>query len=124
MRLTHVVQKFGKKKRAEERRSGGEMDGGEGIGKGEVGGERVSLLVSKDSINGDMGRKARRADKKGGVRDAIPEAEVSQAEAGAAESESEWEDVISRRGSLVGSSYGGEHKDDGLKSSFSGKVFI
>ena len=95
------------------------------------GANRLSLLVSKDSINGPMRKRARRDVEAGdmgvGERDSEnihPSGDVQTA-AGASSNESEWEDVMSYSGSRVGS---GLHirpeQGDAPKSAFSGKAFI
>jgi hypothetical protein len=107
VRLKDVAQNFGRKKNKVE----GKASGGE---EGNVAGERLSVLVSKDSINGAMRTRAKR------------EAEAADKEnesiGGAAEgNESEWEDVVSQRSSWVGLR---ETKEETPQSTFSGKAFI
>lgn len=76
--------------------------------------DRLSMLVSKDSINGALRKRAREDEAKG------------QTMAGAADCESEWEDM-SNRNSRIGSVLcggRGEVETDTSKSTFGGKAFI
>lgn len=83
VRLTNVGQKFGRRKHESE------------VEQRAAAGDRLSLLVSKDSVNGALRKRAQKE----------AEDDVAAQTAGGAEEEeeSEWEDVVSTRTSVLGS---------------------